>query len=157
MPADVFAENEKFSMLRKDGGGVNAAGGVEVGLGRSHEVGGVLDQLGIDGALLGKWGVALKDSIDRGFSTETAGGGGEKMAGESLPVASVVLDEEDEGMVITGVEVDPADLFSSFNDALGEEEAHDQEFIITWGAHEHGEGAAVDDDLEGLFDGDLIA
>ena len=78
------------------------------------------------------------------------------MARETIPIAGVLVDEEDEGVVIAGFEIDTTDLADFFNDALGEEEAHDEDFVIAGGAHQDRERAAIDDDLEWLFYGEVI-
>ena len=78
------------------------------------------------------------------------------MAGEAVPVAGVVIDEEDHGVVVPCLEVDAANLRGFGDDSLGEKEAHDEEFVIARGAHEDGERAAIDDDLEGLLDRDGV-
>jgi len=135
---------------------MNTAGGGEVGLGGAHGVGGFLDDFGIEAGLVFDGGVTLENGVNGGFSAKSAGGGGEEVAGEAFPVAGVLVDEEDEGVVVFRFEVDAADLVSLFNDALGEEEAHDEDFIIAWSAHEDGERAAIDDDLQGLLDGDEV-
>lgn len=78
------------------------------------------------------------------------------MAGQAFPIAFVIVDEEDEGVVVFRFEIDAAHLIDGGNDPFGEEEAHHEDFIVVRGSHQDRERAAVDDDLQRFFNCDKI-
>ena len=98
----------------------------------------------------------MKDGVDGGLSAEATGGGGKEVSGKSLPVALMVVDQENHGVVVAGLEVDATDLVGFINDALGEQESHHEDFVIARSAHENRERPAVDDHLEWFLDGNEV-
>ena len=155
--ADVFAENEAFAGLGEEGGGVEAAGVVEGDLGGAKGVGGGEDVGWVEGGAVGDGWVGGGDGVDGGFSAESAGGGAEEVAGETLEIEGDVVGEENEGVVFAGVGVDVGDLVGVADDGFGEEKPGGEFAVVAGGAHEDGEGVAVDDELEGFLDGSVVA
>jgi len=135
---------------------VEAAGDVEGDLGGAEGVGGGEEVGGIEVGTGGDGGVGGGDRLDGGLSAEAAGGGAEEVAGEAGEIEGDAVGEEDEGVVVAGFGVDGGDLVGAGDDGLGEEEAGGEFAVVAGGAHEDGEGVAVDDELEGFLDGGVV-
>ena len=95
----------------------------------------------------------MQDSVHGSFATEAAGRSGKEVSGEAFPVAFMVIDEEDHGVVVTGFKIDTPDLIDGLYDSFGEEKSHYKNFIVARGAHEDGERPAIYNDLERLLNG----
>ncbi len=82
--ADVFAEGEELSALVEEGGGVEAAGAVEDGLGGAEEFGQGVNDFGMDQKVIDDGDRAVgAEGFDGGFAADAAGGGGIEMAFEA--------------------------------------------------------------------------
>ena len=98
----------------------------------------------------------MEDGIHRGLAAEATGGCREEVTRQAFPVALVVIDEENEGVIDLGFEIDATDLPGGGDDSLSEEKAHYEDFIVIRGSHENSERAAIDNDLQGFFNCDEI-
>ena len=98
--------------------------------------------------------------VHAGFAADAATGGGEDVAGEPVEVDFLRGGDEDiddaGSLGGGGAEGDLEEIGRGGDDAFGEEEAGGEFAVAAGAAHDDGDGAAVDADFEGSFDGDGV-
>src|SRR5277367_3232761 len=81
VPADIFAQDQQFSIWVEEGGGVEASSALEDVLRFAQRVGQGYEQFRVEAKIrIGGCQQARADGINRRFSADAAAGGGEEVA-----------------------------------------------------------------------------
>ena len=78
------------------------------------------------------------------------------MPGQAFPIARMIVAQEDESVIVAGLEIDAAHLFGAGNDSLGEQEAHHEMIIVSRGPHQDCQGPTIHDHLQWFLDCEFI-
>ena len=78
------------------------------------------------------------------------------MTRQAFPIAFVIVDKEDEGVIVFCFEINAPDLVGGGDDSLGKQETCHEDFIVIRCAHQDGKRTTIDNDLQGLLDGNEI-
>lgn len=161
--SDVFAQDDQITFKIKEGAGVEAAGLGEGVLCLSQLVGQVADDAGGNLPVGGDGREDLEDGVNGGFAAEAAAAAGEDVSGEVIPVDGGIVGKEGFDDVafafafsVAWTDGEFEEVGGLFDDALGEEEAGGEVFVVTGGAHDDGKSAAFETQFKGFFGSDPI-